>query len=66
MARNGTATITDEAQEERKKQLTEIINLFGGLLFFPAFLIVGIAEGVRAGFIAGATKTLQIFQDWGK
>ncbi len=66
MARNNNATTMDETQEARKKQVAEIIHLFGGLLFFPAFLLVGIAYGIRAGVIAGATKTLQIFQAWGE
>ncbi len=66
MARSGAAVITDEIQEAWKKQVAEIIHLFGGLLFFPAFLLVGIAYGVRTGLIAGATKTLQIFKEWGE
>lgn len=65
MATNGKA-ITEKEWAKTKDQLNEIIHLFGGLMFLPAFIIVGIAHGLREGIIAGAYRTLTMFKDWGK
>jgi hypothetical protein len=40
----------------------EFIKLCGSLLFIPVALLMGIMEGIRAGFIAGLQKTLALYK----
>lgn len=47
-------------------RITEVIYMFGSLIFFLPLLFIGIGYGVRAGLIAGGTKTLDIFKSWEK
>lgn len=60
---NGKAT-TEKEWKELKGQLSDVIRLFGGLIFFPVILIVGVGYGIRAGIIAGTEKTLEFLKGW--
>ena len=60
---NGKA-VSEREWKELKGQLEEVIRLFGGLLFLPVILIVGIGHGIRAGIIAGTEKTLDLLKGW--
>lgn len=65
-AKNGTVQAAqDQEWEDLKKQITEIVRLFGGLLFTPVIILVGAAYGIRAGVIAGVEKTLEMLKSWG-
>lgn len=60
---NGKAT-TEREWKELKSQLSDVIRLFGGLLFFPVILIIGIGYGIRAGLIVALEKTLEMMRSW--
>jgi hypothetical protein len=60
------ATALNKEWEDMKKQTAAIVNLFGGLIFMPAILLVGICYGIRAGVIVGFEKTLSMLKGWGK
>jgi hypothetical protein len=60
------ATVEDKEWADFKRQLNEIIQVFGGLLFAPFIILVGIAFGIRAGLIAGTEKSLHMLKGWGK
>ena len=60
---NGKA-VSEKEWKELKAQLSDVIRLFGGLLFFPVILLVGIGFGIRAGIIAGTEKTLEYLKGW--
>ena len=60
---NGKA-VSEREWKELKGQLEEVIRLFGGLLFFPVILIVGIGHGIRAGLIVAIEKTLEMIKAW--
>ena len=66
MPKNGTQAIaTDPEWEDLKKQINEVVRLFGGLLFMPVIILVGVGYGIRAGVIAGFEKTLEMLKHWG-
>ncbi len=71
MAKNGNAIASiaatdDKEWEDMKKQITEMLQVFGSLLFLPFILLVAVAFGIRAGVIACAEKTLQMVKAWEK
>ncbi len=60
------ATIEDRDLSDLKKQINDILRVFGALLFFLPIVFVGTAYGIRAGVIAGVEKTLQLLKSWGE
>jgi hypothetical protein len=62
----GAAAAEDKQWEDLKKQIREIVTLFGGLVFAPVIILVGICYGIRAGLIVGTEKTLHLLKGWGK
>jgi hypothetical protein len=46
-------------------QLTEIIQVFGGILMLPVVALFCLGYGFRAGVIAGVEKALQMLKTWG-
>jgi hypothetical protein len=41
---------------------TNFIKLVGNVLLIPVAIFMGLLEGIRAGFIAGMEKTLQLYK----
>ena len=60
---NGKA-VSEKEWKELKAQLSDVIRLFGGLLFFPVILLVAIGYGIRAGIIVGTEKFLEMLEAW--
>lgn len=59
------AAMEDQDLSDMKKQINDILRLFGALLFFLPILFIGACYGIRAGVIAGTEKTLEMFKSWG-
>ena len=65
MANGKTAAIEEQAWDEAKRTLSEIIAAFGVVLILPALVIIGAFFGIQAGFIRGAEKTIELFRKVG-
>jgi hypothetical protein len=69
MAKNGQVIdIHEEKAEEIWQELSgdlkQVIRIFGGLLFLPVILLLGLGYGLRAGIIAGTEQTLILLKTW--
>jgi len=60
------AAIEDQDMSDLKKQINDILRVFGSILFFLPIVFVGTCYGIRAGIIAGTEKTLQLLKSWGE
>ena len=63
---NGKSTTMDEKNwQDFVSQLTEVIQVFGGILMLPVVALFCLGYGFRAGVIAGVEKALQMLKTWG-
>jgi len=58
-------TAGDQEWEDFKKQITEVVSVFGVILFTPVIILIGVGYGIRAGVIAGVEKTLEMLKSFG-
>ena len=65
MANGKAQTIEYQQLEDLKKQIAEVLSVFGAILFMPMTILIGAAYGIRAGVIAGVEKTLEMLKSWG-
>ncbi len=66
---NGKAqavAIEDQDLSDLKKQINDILRVFGSILFFIPIVFIRACYGIRAGVIAGVEKTLQLLKSWGE
>ena len=62
---NKAATLDDQRWQDFVNQLTEVIQVFGGILMLPIVALFCLGYGFRAGVIAGVEKALQMLKTWG-
>jgi hypothetical protein len=65
MANGKSATMDEKNWQDFVSQLTEVIQVFGGILMLPVVVLFCIAFGFRAGVIAGVEKALCLLKTWG-
>jgi len=60
------AAAIDQEWEDLKRQIADVIKVFGFLLFIPVILLLGIGYGIRAGVICGNRKDAGNAQNMGE